>query len=236
LVSGVDLGSGVDETVRRDAPLDRLMSVDHGQIPITNPCPITLERGGVAPADRSMYCDHCVKDVHLLSKMTEPEARSFLREHEGQDICVSYAIRTDGAIRFRAAPKLVPVEQLTRRPSPARHAPQRLSMVASIGAAALLAACTAHSEPEPEPTPQAAPSAQVEPIEPAEPVVHTPPVVEPCEPLEVNDIHVDGGIRAMPLDEPPPPIIQKPPKREPKMMVRGGIRAQPLDNPHPLGD
>ena len=172
-----------------------------------------------------MFCDHCVKDVHLLSKMTEHEARAFMREHEGEDICVSYAIRPDGGIRFRAEPKLVPVAALARRmarPGPPRMGPQRMGMAASIGAAALLAACTAHSQPEPEP----APSKQDAPIEVR--VEPAPPVVEPCDPGELVDMQVEGGIRAMPLDDPPQPTVAPQPDRKPVPHRRGGVRAKPI--------
>lgn len=196
------------------------MSVDHDQLPITSPCPITLDRSGVQDRDRSMFCDHCTKDVHMLSKMTEREARAFLRAHDGQDICVSYAIRKDGEIRFRSDPPLVPVAALARRPKP-----RRLAMVASIGAAALLAGCAPHSEPE---------SATAKTSD----KVVTQQIEEPCEPDPHEDIQVDGGIRAMPIDEPPPvenvePIAEIGVK--PEMHMAGGIRARPL-RPEPIID
>ncbi|KIG15886.1 hypothetical protein DB30_05193 [Enhygromyxa salina] len=194
------------------------MSVDKAQIQITSPCPISLDRSGVSQADRSMFCGHCVKDVHLLSKMSEREARVFMREHEGQDICVSYAIRADGGIRFRPEPaeaSLVPIERLARRRAPQRP---RLAQAASIGAAALLAACTAHSDPEPAPDKPTAPLVQrAEPVEPVEP---TPPVDQPCDPADPTEPLVAGGLVAMPIDE-----------IEHDVQVEGGIKAVPVPEP-----
>jgi hypothetical protein len=193
------------------------MSVEAGQIPITSPCPITLDRGGVTPEDRSMFCDHCVKDVHLVSKMTEHEARAFMQDHAGEDICVSYVIRSDGRIRFRPEPELVPVHALVRQP-------QRLAMVASVGAAALLAACTAHSDPERIHVDAAPTEQRVEQVEPTIPSMPSepPPGVEPCDPLDVGDLQVGGGLRAQPIPQP-----KLNPPRQP---VRGRIRAHSLDD------
>ncbi|WP_146157648.1 hypothetical protein [Enhygromyxa salina] len=215
------------------------MSVDHGQIPITSPCPINLDRGGVSKEDRSMFCRHCVKDVHLLSTMSEPEARSFMRENEGRDICVSYAIRPDGRIRFRPElpePALVPIQRLARNRAPQR---QRLAQAASIGAAALLAACTAHSDPEPEPAKPVAPLVQR-----AEPVEPPAPVVEPCDPPgldtlvagglvaeRVEDVQVEGGIKPMPLPEPPTPTVTPKQPWKADMHARGGLRAARIPDP-----
>ena len=112
------------------------MSVHERQVEITSPCPIELDRSGVGAQDRSMHCAHCVKDVHILSNMSEREARAFLAAHAGENICVSYAKGKDGQIRFRdegvgggcgggcgpSAPTLVPRSSLTRRVRAARTA------------------------------------------------------------------------------------------------------------------
>ncbi|MCX4240758.1 hypothetical protein [Paraliomyxa miuraensis] len=79
--------------------------------------------------------------------MTRGEARSFLREHKGQTMCVSYARDAEGRIRFRpepevvAEPVLVPVSRLRARPS------RRAGLVAALGVSAALAACAPHGEP-----------------------------------------------------------------------------------------
>lgn len=88
--------------------------------------------------------------------MTEREARSFLSEHEGQTLCITYLAGADGSIRFQPEPPVVPVARLTRRRA-----------VAAAGFAAAMAACT--------PTEHA----DIKPIEVA--VVETAPAEDaPC--------------------------------------------------------
>ena len=195
------------------------MSVKAEQLEITSPCPITLDRSAIGARDKAMFCAHCTKDVHLLSQMTEPEARALMKTQAGRDICVSYAIRDDGSIRFREEPSLVPVTALlSRRPSPAPvsakvDAPRRrMSLVASIGASMLLAACTPHGEPEPE---VLVGNVQVQVEEPIELHEDTP-----CD----DPMPVAGGLRAEPLPE--PELVP-----EPEQMVDGGLKAQPLPEP-----
>ena len=166
------------------------MSVDSKDIPITSPCPITLDKSGVGQGDRSLHCGHCVKDVHLLSNMTESEAREFLRTQSGNDICVSYTIQKGGGIRFAnpdesrcssSAPDLVPVSALTRRarPEPVR-ASAPAAFLAGLGAALLMAACAPHSN---------ASAIKAEEITLA-PIAEQ--VVIPCNP-EIEEV-VEGGI------------------------------------------
>ena len=59
------------------------MSMRSQDLPIVSPCPITLDKSELSQGDRSMHCAHCVKEVHLLSNMTELEARRLLREKAG---------------------------------------------------------------------------------------------------------------------------------------------------------
>lgn len=219
------------------------MTVRDRQIPITSPCPIDLDRSGVAPEDREMFCEHCTKEVHLLSNMTEAEVRELMRERAGEDICVSYAMASDGAIRFRPEPKpeLVPAARLVRpRPAAARFG---ASMAASLGTAALLAACTPHSDAKPDEE-----QPVIEVVEEVEEPPVPPPVAggitaheipeEPCDEDKdkdkldpTGDIVVDGGLRAEPIEEPPPvPKLdeaigtgKKVPHR------RGGVRARPIE-------
>ena len=231
------------------------MSVEAKQIAITSPCPITLDRSGIAPADKAMFCAHCTKDVHLLSQMTESEARDLMRQEAGQDICVSYAIRQDGSIRFRPEPKLIPANNLTRRSvptPPARQVPaprRRMSLVATIGASLLLAACTPHN-----PADEVVGEVAVQPVDQPE-LVEQVPCEEPmpagglrAEPLPEPEpeMLVDGGMRAEPLPEPvaepeskePEPQAKvdeaKPPKERWKGRKRGGIRAHPIGSDDPL--
>ncbi len=204
------------------------MSVNKEQVEILSPCPITLDRSAVRPEDRKMHCDHCVKDVHMLSNMSEREARDFLSEHAGEDICVSYAVQRDGQIRFRREPPLVPVSALrprTRAPMPASPGrPGRVARIAStLGTAILLAACAPHSNT----------SAIQSDMGETQTVRDLPviPVEQPCDPED--EMLVEGGIKAQPIHEP-----------EPIQEVAGGLRpmteeerealAEPPPKPQPL--
>ena len=224
------------------------MSVTAEQLPITSPCPITLDRSGISAQDRRMFCEHCTKDVHLLSQMSETEARALMTRESGRDICVSYAQKSDGSIRFRTEPALVPVAALRRgpafRPAPVHAGPPRsLTLGFVLGASMFLAACTPHSEPE-----------VVGGIEAPAKVEEPAPEVEPCEPererepragglraepLPPPEMLVDGGMIARPLPEDAPP--EPPPKVKkvdrPRSHKRGGIRARPVPrNQDPLAD
>lgn len=229
------------------------MSVHADQVEITSPCPIQLDRSGVSPADRAMHCAHCVKDVHILSNMTEREARDFLADRAGEDICVSYNMSPEGQIRFKPEPQLVPVSALRRRPEPRRQAPRaqprrlaarkpaKVSVLATtLGTALMLAACAPHSGTD------GMRDDRIEVEAPRDQPVIPTQVDEPCNPNEVEpDIQVDGGIeavpvrdvpvagglRAEPIDEPP-----MPPGGE-ELQVEGGIKAQPIiEDPVPPRD
>ena len=224
------------------------MSVKAEQLEITSPCPITLDRSAVSARDKAMFCAHCTKDVHLISQMTESEARELMKAQAGRDICVSYSTRGDGSIRFREDPSLVPVTALrSRRSAPARvDAPRRrMSLVASIGASMLLAACTPHgdedlvgkievraeqTEPERPEQPDLREEIPCDDSEPVEGGLRAEPLPEP-DPIPPEQM-VDGGLRAEPLPEDPPPIAEpevvkiRPSKDMPK---RGGLRAHPIE-------
>lgn len=197
------------------------MAVKPDQIAITSPCPITLDRSGVSAKDRAMFCAHCSKDVHILSHMTEYEARRFMASRAGEDICVSYGIKKDGSIRFRSEPELaslVPASALLRN----RPTPRRLGRFATLGATAMLAACTAHGEPQ-----------VVGEVTVADnlPVVQTPVIPDaPCDPQD--DLLVDGGMRAEPIDEMVEGGLEAAPI-DPPPMKRGGLRAIPVE-PEPV--
>lgn len=126
------------------------------RLPITGPCPVDLEREGANGAVR--FCEHCDKDVHVLSSMTRAEAGEFLREHAGERMCLSYQVARDGQIVFRddCAPapatrggNLVPLARLSRgldrRPGTATFIPRA---AAGLALGTLVAGCTPHGKPD----------------------------------------------------------------------------------------
>ena len=190
------------------------MSVHHEEIRITSPCPIDLDRSAVGEADRRMHCRHCVKDVHLLSNMSEEEARRFMREHAGQDICVSYAIGEGGKIRFAqekractssSGPALVPLSAVRRRVASSGSARALMSM----GAAVLLAACAPHSS-----------TAAIEADEETPAPIVDAVIIPDDRPCDREVTIVDGGIEAVEL-----------PTAQPQ--IAGGLRALPIPDPLP---
>jgi hypothetical protein len=194
------------------------MAVREESVRIQKPCPVQLDPARAANGVRSWHCGHCDKAVHVLSNMTESEARTFMAESAGKDVCVTYAVRKDGSIRFAPEPvvvPLVPVSSLMRR----RHA-----AAAAVGLGLALAACAPHENPKHErPTAVAVDAPVVTPTVPVVPV-QPPPLVEPeermvdgeMEPIELR--RPAGGIRAMPIpDEPCDPakatVEERPMKR-----------------------
>jgi hypothetical protein len=204
------------------------MSVHHEEIRITSHCPIDLDRSGVGDGDRSLHCEHCVKDVHLLSNMSEKDAREFMRERAGEDIGVSYAIGAGGKIRFApersncassSRPAFVPVSALRRRV--ASSSPARALM--SMGAAMLLAACAPHSstsaikadEETPAPIIDGVVIPDDRPCDPGEEIVEGGIEAVELEPIEK---HIAGGLRATPIPDPlPEPIAEEPKSDEPEV-------------------
>ncbi|MGH1345268.1 MAG: hypothetical protein ACRBN8_27145 [Nannocystales bacterium] len=114
--------------------------MDSKNLPITGPCPIDLDAIGFDRRSKRSHCGHCEKNVHVLSNMTEREARAFMSENAGKNLCVSYARRKDGTVQFKPEPptQLVPLGRLSRRPAAA---------AAGLGLAVALAACTPHGDP-----------------------------------------------------------------------------------------
>lgn len=153
------------------------MPIAPDQVQISSPCPVDLDETGLRGEGKSWHCGHCSKSVHVLSQMTETDARAFLRDHAGEDICVSYAIKPDGQIRFRPEPAIVPITSLVRR---------RPATLAAVGLGLALAACTPHDNPE------ALPRATLH-METVPTVVRPP--VQPVAPVVAEDIQVDGGMR-----------------------------------------
>jgi hypothetical protein len=183
------------------------MAVREESVRIQKPCPVQLDPARAANGVRSWHCGHCDKAVHVLSNMTESEARTFMAESAGKDVCVTYAVRKDGSIRFAPEPvaapvvSLVPVSSLMRR----RHA-----AAAAVGLGLALAACAPHENPKHErPTAVAVDAPVVTPPIPVVPV-QPPTVVEPDERMvdgEMAPIEPEprpaGGLRAMPIPDEP---------------------------------
>jgi hypothetical protein len=205
------------------------MAVREESVRIQKPCPVQLDPARAANGVRSWHCGHCDKAVHVLSNMTESEARTFMAESAGKDVCVTYAVRKDGSIRFAPEPvaapvvPLVPVSSLMRR----RHA-----AAAAVGLGLALAACAPHENPKHErPTAVAVDAPVVTPSIPVVPV-QPPTVVEPdermvdgeMEPIELRRPRPAGGICATPIpDEPcdPPKATETPrPMKRGKMVLR----------------
>jgi len=210
------------------------------QLPITSPCPVDLDPALSDGSRRSWHCGQCDKRVHVLSSMTEDEARTFLAERDGQNLCVTYLEAPDGTIKFRQPPppRLIPANALT---------PRRLA----VGLGLALAACTPI---EPPPAPRATTvEVRTEETKPAptkddtkladlvekyksesenepEPKPEPKPEPEP-EPEPERFIPRPGGIVARPL--PPhvaPPTTASaeaepcdPPKSTPHVVKRGDI-------------
>jgi len=222
------------------------MAVNQDRVRIQKPCPVQLDPARAANGVRSWHCGHCDKAVHVLSNMTEPEARAFMADNSGKDVCVTYAVRKDGSIRFAPAvapvvAPIVPVAALARRRPAAAAA-------AAVGLGLALAACAPHDNPKidrPSITVTDAPiGAPAVPVVPAQPTPQLPSIGAPDEqlvdgmmafdpPPEPPPVPVAGGIRAMPIpDEPcdPPktvaPAVEKPEHHE---MRRGGLRGRVLD-------
>lgn len=153
------------------------MALDQRDVEIQSPCPVDLDAARMRGMGSSWHCGHCDKAVHVLSSMTETEARTFLRAHAGKDICVSYAMSPTGEVRFRPEPivRIVPVASLVRRPA----------RIAAVGLSLALAACAPHDHPEVA----SQPVMHMETV----PQVIAKPTTVPSVPAP--DIMVDGGMR-----------------------------------------
>ena len=199
------------------------MAVEQRHVRITSPCPVELDPNRGKDGAKSWYCGHCEKNVHVLSNMSEGEARSLLADKVGEDLCVSYAVRKDGTIRFKEPtpavdPTVVPLASVRRRPS----RPAAAAAVAA-GLTAALAACTPHELPD-KPQPQV----MVEERHEAGGIgpVEIPTVDTPTPQHEVEEM-IDGGLKGEPIPEPQPqPDVRDIPKP-------GGMRVAPLPDPEP---
>ncbi|MBX7078618.1 MAG: hypothetical protein K1X88_05455 [Nannocystaceae bacterium] len=183
------------------------MALSQDDVAIRRPCPVDLPetfRGGA----NERHCAHCDKAVHLLSSRTESEAREFLQQHKGEDICVTYLVDDQGKILFQRERDVVPLRALSRR---------RIPAVAAAGLALAMAACAPHDNPRVETTPTVVVS----------PETKTPPTTSPQIPDEPCDtkrpdppVMMAGAI----APEPPPVTKIEPPVTH---MKAGGVRALP---------
>lgn len=190
-------------------------------VTVTSPCPVDLDETGLRGTGNAWHCGHCSKTVHVLSEMTEPQARALLVASEGQKICVSYRMSPEGQIRFKAEPPppaVVPISALRRRPA--------ALAAAAIGVA--LAACAPHDNPRVDAgradmlqhVPTATKPAPIEPVRPD--IVADGGLVVP------RDVQVDGDVG----------FVKAPP---PDTMIEGGIGPrvvapsidEPCDSPKP---
>jgi hypothetical protein len=200
------------------------MALSPSDAEITSPCPIRLSPDRAAGGVKGWHCGHCDKSVHVLSNMTETQARGFLGARVGQDLCVTYALRQDGSIRFRpeaqpVAAQLVPVSALRRRSA----------KVAAVGLGLALAACTPHDHPDVDSGVEVAEVTVVDPyVAPSIPDQLDPEMlmdgsIAPVPPP------VPGRMRVVPLPEPegvelPEPEADEPCEPNRELAMRGGIR------------
>jgi hypothetical protein len=219
------------------------MGLKENDVEIRRPCPVKLDPARAQGGAKSWYCGHCEKSVHVLSNMTEVEARDFLGARVGEDLCVTYAVRKDGSIRFRPEPEVasdvVPVTALTRR----------RAAIAAAGLGLALAACAPHDNPDVRRgidvadvpvMQQRTTTIPDQQVEPDEMLVDGRVAPEPDERIVEGGIKVpderlvDGGVEPVPMKPggitvaPLPPATADEPCDKPKpaandKMVRGGL-------------
>lgn len=160
--------------------------------------------------DARRFCDVCVKQVHDLSALTEPQARAVLADESAKGrVCVRYKADRDGNIKFR--PETVTASSLWR-----------MTLAAAGMSLALLTGCTDsapdrilsdHCEYEAGPWGFAVERGQ-----------GTCPAVEPEPEIETEIV---GQI----MIEPPPPEPE--PELPPEPQTRMGKIARPVPKPVP---
>lgn len=192
------------------------MTVRARDVEIRRPCPVRLDPSRAHGSARSWYCGHCEKSVHVLSNMTEHEARTFLAERTGQDLCVTYAVRRDGSIRFAPEPPparepaVVPVSALARR----------RNVAAAVGLGLALAACAPHDNPGVE--------AGVRIVDPpAHGGRSTPTIPDAPRPAEPDEVLVDGNMAPRPI-EPDEQLVDGELELPTPIPPAGGITARPV--------
>lgn len=185
--------------------------MDSKNLPITGPCPIDLDAIGFDRTSKRSHCGHCEKSVHVLSNMTEREARAFMTENAGKNLCVSYARTKDGAVQFKPepTPQIVPLARLSRRPAAA---------AAGLGLAMALAACTPHSDPAQNVVGEMVP----------EPVEMVDGGIEMKEPCDGKNPKTPDGAR-----EPVEMVEGEMPIRDPEPVPLAGAMVVPEPPPEP---
>ena len=220
------------------------MAVDPRSVKISSPCPIDLDPDRHKAGKASWYCDHCEKSVHILSNMTEKEARQLMADREGEKICISYAVKANGKVRFRAETATAPFPS-NLVPVSALLGGRKVAAAAAVGFTAALAACTPHENPNVEKQevvidhdiePMPAGGIQAIPIEPD-------PVIEgEIEAKPVDDTIFDGEAIPVGSDEPcdksKEPVVDDTAHERGEMapqpdqlMVPGQMVAEPIEPP-----
>jgi hypothetical protein len=194
-------------------------------LPIQEPCHENWDAMSQA-GDAQRFCDVCVKQVHDLSALTEPQARSVLADESAKGrVCVRYKADRDGNIKFK--PETVTASSLWR-----------MTLAAAGMSLALLTGCT-------DTAPDRVLSDRCEyEVGPwgftAERGQGTCPAVEP-EPEILGETEIVGQIMAEPPVLPPEPeLIPKmgeapalEPIPEPVVVERMGKIARPEPKPDP---
>jgi hypothetical protein len=175
------------------------------RLPIASPCHENWD--AMDPTARGRFCHKCEKQVLDLSSMTEREARTTLGACAGKSICVRYHHDDDGAIRFRAEPRIA-------------------AAAAGVVLTTLLAACAPHDNPDVR---RDAPVVRVDPKpDPDRPVMGEPMPIEPVMMGAIAEVpepvpeppQVKGEIVAPDVDEP----CDKPPVAPPTHVKMGKIK------------
>jgi hypothetical protein len=234
------------------------MSVHKTDIPIPDPCDADWDE--MHDRGTRRFCDHCTKDVHDLSSLTQAEAMALLEQKRDEHVCVRYA-HHDGEVFFKDSSS--PVWRLSRQLEGAKA----LLAAAALVVPMLAAGCDTNA-PATDPTPEAVspitigedgaslePGAGIKPTfggeakPPVEELVGEPAVDEvahemgepPMVEEEIGDIeHVKGDVAHEPEptptreDKPEPKPIEKPiPTKIGKVMLpehRKGRYAPPKDD------
>lgn len=183
------------------------MRIKH--LPIADPCHEDWD--AMDRVERGRFCQSCVKQVYDLSSMTEPQARTVLRDNAGSRICVRYCHDAEGQIRFR--PPAVA--------STTCGSPRRMAWAGAMVMAVAMAACTPHQRPDD------APRAKPETAATETQVLGRLPVRESPEP-EIQQ--AKGEIVAIDPEPKPEPK----PEPEPEYELLGDVAAEPLPPPPPV--
>ena len=154
---------------------------------ISIPKPCSADWGEMSGDEQRRFCGQCSKSVHNISEMTEPEARTLLRQ---PDVCVRFATQPDGTIRFQSRRRFLAAAVATSIALPAAAAveaqPEAGGTLARLASAAY---SFLFGEPEPAPPD----------IELIEEVMMGEPEME----IEMGDVEL---IEDVPKPEPEPEV------------------------------